>query len=207
MTFEYTAFDGERNGVRANVLVRRSFAEVPFAMTTSDPTTGYGLTVGTGGVPTPLVIDYTQTGYYRTQVALDPSWGDVVGPGRPEWHPGDAPMWTAAGMSTVYFAGEIPQDFSKGTVAVDIRDCAGAPVDGVTVTLSPPAEHMMYQGFDGAPSADTETALPWGHVAALNAPVGAVHVSATHETRTIVPQDVVVTADQNVLIVLLRAID
>jgi hypothetical protein len=90
-----------------------------------------------------------------------------------------------------------------------VRDCAGNPIDGVKVAVSPSTDStLVYQASNGQPSQTLmSTQTPFAHALVINAPAGLVTVTATRQGRTFLDQQVVVQAGDVVTLAVARAID
>jgi hypothetical protein len=81
-----------------------------------------------------------------------------------------------------------------------VRDCDGASLTGVSVTLTPPpdpAGKLFYIAIDGTAGNQSATALPFTHAIALGMPPGPVTIHATGGGKTFVDQTVMVLAGTN----------
>jgi hypothetical protein len=84
------------------------------------------------------------------------------------------PEWRA--MLADYAGVEL--DASKGIVAVIVTDCAGARVEGATVTFDPPADAVAYWDLTFTDASATTTRLN-GHAWGFNVPAGVVDATVT----------------------------
>jgi hypothetical protein len=69
-------------------------------------------------------------------------------------------------------------DAQKGIVAVIVTDCAGARVEGATVTFDPPADAVAYWDLTFTDASSTTTTLN-GHAWGFNVPAGVVDATVT----------------------------
>ena len=65
------------------------------------------------------------------------------------WTFGDGPIWSDVAMMMTYAATGDMRMAAAGTLNVAVRDCMGAPVDGVSVTITSRPGRLLYQGADG----------------------------------------------------------
>ena len=149
---------------------------------TSDASGNYTLTVP-ATTPGPYALLYARTGFEGTVVFFDrPFTQNVQGAYQSLWTPGDGPLWTTVATDSVYETARMgyARDPERGIVNVAVRDCAGAPLLGVEVTLDPPPDLMSYQADNGTPDTSlTATTGMFAHALALNVPAGPVHVKAS----------------------------
>lgn len=204
-TFSYEGFDGVRMPYD-NVTVRAlSPANAVLATASSDG--DYQLVVPTGGAPTPARLEYARPGYYTTTVTLDaPLARSITAPTGISWRPGDGPIWSTGSVGSVYSTAGATRDIALGSMDVIVLDCADVPVEGATVTASPPPAVTFYQADSGT-GPDSATGARYGRAVLLGAPPGPTRVTATHPTRAILGAELVVEAGTHVAIVVLRASD
>ncbi len=209
-TFEYTSFDNDRMAAGSVIVTALDPATMTSIGTMISAVDGaYAIPVSTGGAPLPLAMRYVKAGYFATTVYADlPVTEDRTGQGLAVWSFGDAPIWADANMTATYTASGATREVTAGTLNVAVRDCAGAVVEGVTVTITPAPGKMVYQAFDGRPSMTlTETVLPFGHAFALNAQPGVTRIVATKDGLTFLDTEVTVLADRNNTLAIVRAVD
>ncbi|MDB4963989.1 MAG: hypothetical protein JWP01_3988 [Myxococcales bacterium] len=170
----------------------------------------YAVDIATGGAPVPIAIDYVKSGFWSTRAFPDlPIDRDTMGNGLPLWSTGDAPVWTPAAMGMVFTASGVTRDVADGFLNIAVRDCAGNPVPGVNVSISPSAgSTIRYQSSSGTPSQSlTVTDGPFAHVLAINVPAGLVTVTATLPGRGFLNQQVMVQGGDVVTLAVVRALD
>lgn len=211
-TYRWTSFSGNRQPVAdVTVTAMPNFVDDPIAQTRSDAQGDYTLVIPTGGAPTGLVIDYTPDdgAFMETTVTFDYLVeSDLTGPYLNYYNLGDGALWQTSAMTSVYSEYGVTYDNGLGTIAISVRDCNNAPVAGATVMTDPPSS-IGYQDDDGlaAPAGTTETQPVFGHAIAMRAAPGPTTVSATHPTRMISTEQLVVDAGDNSMVVVLRASD
>jgi hypothetical protein len=174
----------------------------PIATTTSDGNGDFSLTVPTGGKPlvpyASLVKSGLLTSIWVPDQAID---GD--------FRIDSAYMTTPAGVSAFY---DIPnpnltrQTTTHGTLLLNIQDCAGIGIEGVTIQITPAAERILYSSNFGIPSNAATSTGPSGRVWALNLPAGTVQVTATKAGVLFNPLDAEIVAGDNYMGSLIRAV-
>lgn len=120
------------------------------------------VTVATGGAPLDVYVRYGKAGYATFyDYFADPLIADLTLVDG---------VTTPAGYAG-YYPVDLPADPAAGTLALVVRDCAGAPLPGVAIALTPPAARMigLTAGVTG----------PTGEVYGLNVPAGAVTIAMT----------------------------
>ncbi|HUS29155.1 MAG TPA: hypothetical protein VMZ53_11610 [Kofleriaceae bacterium] len=195
ITFQYTG-PSNMTGATPSILVTASRGGTQIAQTTSDAAGDYTLVIPTGGASTPIEIDYGPSGYWTTQVirnvALDTN---VTGPNTMFWRIGDGPIWGDGQMGAVYAAASLTYDLAKATLQIAARDCAGAPIGGVTVTVEPPPEKLLYINSNGDVDGSLTTSdAMYGHAVGFNAVAGPTHITASKDGVSIYEMDVDVQA-------------
>jgi hypothetical protein len=182
-TFRYTSYVNER-ALLDGALVELADEDGQIVTSaTSDSSGNYTLGVSPAANPGPYVLLYARTSFEGTVVFFDrPFTQNVQGAYQPIWTPGDGPLWTTVATDSVYETARTGyvRDPARGIVNVAVRDCSGAPLTGVEVTLDPPPDLMSYQADDGTPNTDlAATTGMFAHALALNVPAGRVHVTAS----------------------------
>lgn len=209
-TFEYTSFNNTKQPVGlVQVMAFDAASGVPLASGTSAASGAYSVEVMTGGMPRRVALRYALTGYFTTTSFPDLELAaSVAGGTQPVWTFGDAPVWSAGAMASVYATSGVTRDDLKGTLNVAVRDCAGAVIDGVSVDIVPAPGALRYQAMDGLPSTTlTATVSPYGRVLALNAEPGVTRVTAIKAGRTFLDTEVTVLAGSNNTLAIVRAVD
>jgi hypothetical protein len=192
-TFQYTSFDNVIEPLPGATV--RATTPLQVVQAASDGEGDYAFTLTTGGVPVTATFELFHPDYYTTLVIPDaPLDRDVTGTAVDVWRLGDGPLWTQDAMTLIYETVGVPQDVLAGTLNVAVQDCAGAPIAGITVEISPPPGALIYQTMDGTPSPDDFTATPLSHAIAFNARPGVTTISAHGGGRTFLDQQVVVRA-------------
>ena len=82
-----------------------------------------------------------------------------------------------------------------GALNIAVRDCAGAPLGGVTIDVSPAPELLRNQANDGTLAAGGTTSDRFATVFGLNAAAGTTTITASADGYTFRPLTVAVTAD------------
>lgn len=171
--FRYTSFDNTNSAPLAGVTVTAYQPGTTMMLgspTTSDGTGAYALAIPSGGNARPVSLAYALTGYYQSNLHMAFFIDrDYSGTFQPVWTVGDAPLWNSTQMDQIYAAVGQTRDTGKATVNVAVRDCAGQPLAGATVTMSPPPALMRYQASDGSTGTDPTTVAPFAHMVAFNA--------------------------------------
>jgi hypothetical protein len=208
-TFRYTDFDNTSAPVGA-VMVRETFA-TNMQATLSDGNGNYSFGITTGGNAGALTMDIARGNYFTTHVSTDVLIGShQAGTRGPVWTIGDAPIWDAGSMDAIYASAGVPYDAAFGTLNVAVRDCAGAPVEGVTVTLTPPPATMgklFYQAKDGTAGNTAATTGTFTHAIALRMPPGLVTIRASGAGKTFADHTVMVLAGTNNTLTVIHGTD
>lgn len=193
-TFVYRAYDNTLRDplTPVGVAALDATGTTTLAMTTSDSAGNYTLAIATSGVPQRVILVYALATWMTSRLTIDTLLDrDIVGAGAQVWEVGDAPLWTGTLMSQVYTtAGASPRDSIKGTLNIAVRDCAGQPVVGASVAISPPPELVKYQATDGRPTSDGPTQAPFAHAFGFNAIAGANTITASAPGLTFQPMTV-----------------
>jgi hypothetical protein len=146
-------------------------------------------------------MDISRGNFFTTHVTTDVLVGShQMGTRGMVWKLGDAPIWDAGSMNSIYTSAAVGYDAGFGTLNVAVRDCAGAPLVGVTVTLTPPPAaggKLFYQAIDGTAGNTTATAGMFTHASALRVPPGPVTIHATGAGKAFIDQTVMVLAGTN----------
>ncbi len=156
----------------------------PVAMTTSDASGNYSLTISDATFDGYLKA--TKSGYTDTYVYPAEPWSAdaTVAPS----------MLSSSTFSLLLtFSGA---DSSKGMIIANITDAAGNPVSGAKISSSP-ASTYEYSDGSGAPTSSSTGTSSDGVAFFLNVPVGDVTLSATKSGATFMSH--VVTARANAL--------
>jgi hypothetical protein len=106
-------------------------------------------------------------------------------------------MGTDLGVGSLYSAGNTSRNTSLGTLFVTVTDCSGTGLSGATISLSPPAEKIVYSNNLGVPSSSATQTGPSGYAWALNVPVGSTMLTAALSGATFVPHTVDVLGGSN----------
>jgi len=196
-TFRYTSFDNT-SAVVAGTMVSETFATNTQG-TASDNNGDYTFGIATSGKPGDFAMDVSRANNFTTHITTDlliasDQIGDRLDP---VMHLGDAPIWDQGQMTGIYASAGGAYAPGLGTLNVAVRDCAGEPVTGVTVTLTPPAAKLFYQSTDGSGTNTTATAGKFTHAIALGVPPGPVTIHATGGGKTFVDRTVLVLAGTN----------
>jgi hypothetical protein len=143
-------------------------------MATTDAQGKYSLTITTNGVP----VD----GYLKATLA---QYGDTyLFPPAPliaDFTMGSVNMLKPGTVGLLYTVAGVGQMSGKGTVALEVLDATGTPVDGATITTNPAGTYRY-----GNPPLQQNTATVNGNgiAADLNAAPGSIDVSATKAGTT-----------------------
>lgn len=157
----------------------RADEATPLAMTTTDATGNFTLTITTGGVALDGFLKATKATFVDTY---------LYSPAPIAMDTADLPlnMLTTGIYGTLYGLAGVQEAANTGTIALVVTDAAQMPVAGATVSSTPAGEYR-YNGANGLPSGTpTETAAD-GTAYIMNAPVGAVTVTATKAGSTFAP--------------------
>lgn len=201
-TFRFTSFENTRAAIN-NVTVEAFEGDARLATVVSDDAGQYTLTLATGGRAPLLHLRYSKAGFFTSTVYLDAPLDRDIPRGDPSLlGPSDGPLWDAGAMDSVYATTTATLDPAKGTLNINVVDCAEQPLAGVEIALDTMPEVIAYLGTDGRPSSSaTSTISPFSFAVGFNAPPGMTTVSATGGGRTFAPVPYPVAAgDQNTLV-------
>ena len=203
-TFEYTSVQNTVQEIPGAV-VTAQLGSTPLAMTTSDAQGGYQLAVPTGGHALALSVRYAPPGYLASTVWLDaPLDRDLLGAPSPYIWPGDAPVWSDGAMNSVYSYPGLTRSPSAGTLQVEVRDCGGTPVPGVTVASSRGGT-MTYIDSDGiAKTSLTATQGVYDDALIFNAEPGSTTLTLTGGGLVWTPVTIDVLGGEETTLVLIR---
>jgi hypothetical protein len=209
-TFTFGNSQGATNPqTSVSVAVRDRVTHIDYATTISDPSAVYSVDVPTMGHALDVELVYSRTpDLFTTTVFLDrPLARDLTG-NVSVWNEGNGSLWGNAEITVVYDSagdGTYRRDPLKGTITFEMRDCAGVPIGGARVTLTPAAQVVFYQtsanGLDGS---GTATESVYGSAVAFNSAVGTVHVETTAPGFSFDPIDITVSPDQAMDMAVLR---
>ena len=207
-TFRYMSFDNSTRtllpGVTVTAVDVATAAEL--ANTTSNSLGEYTLSVPTGGVPRAVGLTYALASHFETTLTLDRMLErNIGGAGMPVWTVGDGPLWNLAGMNQFYMAAGMLRNATKGTLNIAVRDCAGQPIEGVTIAVSPPPALLRYQGDDGMLVAGNSTLDRFATAFGFNAEPGTTTITASGGGYQFAPVTVVVNPDQFNTLAILHA--
>jgi hypothetical protein len=141
--------------------VRNRFNGPLIGAGTSDQDGNFALNVSLGGAPRELSILAEKGGWIST--ALLPGYlvdRDLVV---------DLPITDIGGIDSLYGAGGATRDLGRGTVLVEVRDCAESAVTGAQVLAAPPPQALVYPDGQGIPSPALNSTSATGAAYALNA--------------------------------------
>jgi hypothetical protein len=157
----FTNFTGSDEPIGSAAVGFASPGGAQLATTTSDGSGGFSVSLPTGGTPISPIITLSKVGYFDITVYDDLPLDASTAVAQP-------PIIDGGAMGSVYSAGTVTRDTSKGTIAVFAHDCAGSAITGVTIAITPAPEKLGYADINGQPTGSA-TALPSGNVAAYNA--------------------------------------
>lgn len=208
-TFRYTSFDNTSAPVDA-VTVGETFASNTQTIV-SDASGNFSFGITTGGNAGTLTMDISRSNFFTTHISTDVKvGGHQMGTRGMVWKIGDAPIWDMAQMTGIYSTAGVGYDSAFGTLNVAVRDCAGAPLVGVTVTLTPApvsGGKLFYQASDGTAGNTTATAGVFTHAIALRMPAGPVTIHATGGGKTFADHTVMVVAGMNNTLTVIHGAD
>ncbi len=148
----------------AIVELRRTSDDVVLDTATTNASGAFSVTAATGGVPLEAYYHVTATGYLdgfaqHAEVLV----GD---------HAAFATLYTPA-VSEAFLAqvGAVA-DPALGTMVILALDCAGNPVPGATITITPAPAGLAYLDVDSAPDLDRTATSRSGFAVAWGVPVG-----------------------------------
>jgi hypothetical protein len=150
---------------------KNSDPNTPIAMTTTNATGMYTMTIQTGGVALDGYLKATLAGFLDLYLY----------PPKPLTADFDGASLNIVNESTVDLMHTICQhsaDPAKAVVAVLVVDSADAPIAGAKVTASPAAMKYCYNGSTGLPAAAETMTAADGIAYMLNTTAGEVTVSA-----------------------------
>lgn len=159
----------------------------PVATATSAADGTFTLTITTGGSALDGYLKATKTGYADSYLySPAPIATDMA----------NLPinMLTTGNYGTLYALTQTQQGANKGTIAVIVQDSALAPIAGATVAGTPAATYK-YDGANGLPSNSATVTAADGVGYYLNAPLGAISVTAAKTGATFTAHTVKVFAD------------
>lgn len=196
-TFRYMSFDNEARTILGGATVTAfDVQRGKGTTTTSDASGRYTVTIATDGTPTALRLEYALPSHFTTQVTIDRAVDrDIAGATDAVWTLGDGPLWNAGTMDQFYAVAGTARQAANGTLNIAVRDCAGAPLGGVTIDVSPAPELLRNQANDGTLAAGGTTSDRFATVFGLNAAAGTTTITASADGYTFRPLTVAVTAD------------
>lgn len=138
---------------------------------------GFALSLPTGGTPLDAFLAFAASGYPNTRYfGSDPLAADVTGFA--------AQAISTSQLGLIYFLANVAQLPGTGTAVVVVADCAGTPIAGATVALTPPPTALRYlAGSLPSPSATATDAS--GVALGLSAPAGGCTVAAGYGGRAL----------------------
>ena len=210
VTYRYTSFTNTRAAIPAVTVTAIDDQGGTIGQpVTSDAAGNYRLVVPTGGVARSIEVHYTDANDFATTVHFDaPVDRALTAPGASWFSLGDGPLWSQGSMDSVYSAVSISRDPAKSSISVEAYDCAGMPLDGVTLTVTPPPELFANTGANGLSDlALSTTTLPYTLAVGYNAVPGLTHITASKPGFTFLEQDVVLLAGSNNAIVVIRPVE
>ncbi len=198
-TFRYVSFDNTTAPVDG-VTVSETFA-TNTQQHLSDANGDYSFGITTGGNPGAFTMDLSRANFFSTHISTDVLiGGDQKGERGMIWKLGDAPIWDQGAMTQIYSNAGVSHSLGLGTLNVAVRDCQGASLTGVVVTLTPPPDStgkLFYIAVDGTAGNQSATALPFTQALALGVPPGPVTIHASGGGKTFIDQTVMVLAGTN----------
>jgi hypothetical protein len=195
-TFRYISFDNSSAPVETTT-VSETFATNTQTIV-SDVNGDYSFGISTGGNPGALTMDISRVNFFTTHISTDVNVGShQMGMRGMVWKIGDAPIWDPGAMTQIYSNASVSYADTLGTLNIAVRDCDGASLTGVSVTLTPAPGKLFYIAVDGTAGNQSATALPFTHALALGVPPGPVTIHATGGGKTFVDRTVMVLAGTN----------
>ncbi|MDQ3295793.1 MAG: hypothetical protein M3619_04355 [Myxococcota bacterium] len=178
---------GAQNVADAVIAAYRSSDEAtPVAMTTTAANGTFTLTVPTGGVALDGFLKATKAGFVVTYLyAPKPITADTA------MLPIN--MLTTTNYEALYNLTRVPKEANKGTVALVVTDAATMPVAGAAISSTPAATYKY--NMNGLPSSSATVTAADGVGYMMNAPLGAITVSATKTGSTFASHGVKVFQD------------
>jgi hypothetical protein len=139
---------GTSNVAQVVIAVYRASDEAtPIAMTTSDASGNYTLTVPTGGTPIDGYVKATKASYLDLYLYPPAAWvADDMDAGINMMTPGNRDL-----LNSFASGNQMP---NKGMVGIAVFDANGMPVSGATFTSAPAAGGTKYMGGSGLPDAN-----------------------------------------------------
>lgn len=161
-------------------------AQLASAMT--DAAGMYALVVMTNGAPLDGFIKATKSGYLDVYMyPASPFIADSMDAG--------VNMMTATNRDFLSNLASGNQMAGKGLIGLQIRDAAGNPVAGATVSSSPASMAYRYTGSNGLPSGSATSTSADGVAFMFNVPSGPITISASKAGLTFKSHVVVARAD------------
>jgi hypothetical protein len=140
------------------------------AIDTSDAQGAWSITADVGNEPLDAYVRGTLAGYLDTYLfPPTPLFEDLTG--------ASIIMLDSGALALLGFLG-LSQDNDKGVLLVAVLDCDGNPVEGASVTTTPPAGQTAYLD-NGQPSTSATATDSSGAAMLFNVPAGDVEVNAT----------------------------
>ncbi len=150
---------------------------MPIATATTDAQGSYTLTVMTNGAPLDGYLLATKTGYVDIYLyPTAPFIADFTG--------GDVNMLTPSNKDFLNSLASGNQMAGKGMIGLQIRDAAGQPVAGATVSSTPASGAYRYTNTSGLPSGNATATSSDGVAFMFNVPSGPITVTATKSGMT-----------------------
>lgn len=135
----------------------------------------FALSLATGGSPVDAFLAFAAGGYPTTRYFVsDPLAADATALA--------ARAISASQLGLIYFFANVAQLPGTGTAVVVVVDCAGTPIEGASVALTPAPTALRYlAGSLPSPSATATDAS--GVALGLSAPAGGCEVAASYGGR------------------------
>jgi hypothetical protein len=197
-TFTFTGFQTTAPVPSVAITAFDATTGAAVATTTSAGDGTYTLEIG-GGTSRALRLDLVNSQYLTTHeytgVFLD---GDLASY--------RSPLWGDGSMSAIYGAGQVTWDQTKGNIDIAIEQCDGTPIDGATVTVSPPPGTLEYLRSDGAPDpALTSTTMPYSSAVGFNVVPGPIHITASKPGLAFDDVDMMISGGGHNNVIVMRA--
>jgi len=159
------------------------------ASATTDAAGMYTITVMTTGAPLDGFIKATKSGYL--DVYMYPASPFIT-----DSTDASVNMMTATNRDFLSNLASGNQMAGKGLIGLQIRDAAGNPVTGATVSSTPASPAYRYTGSNGLPSGSATSTSADGVAFMFNMPAGPITISATKSGKTFKSHIVLARADK-----------
>ncbi len=204
--FMYTDFKNSRSSLDGATIA--ALADDGSILSTARSSGGsYAMTIATGGHAPSVRIRATLDNYYTTTTYLDTLVDRPVDvQTSSQWSFGEAPLWNAGSMISVYSVAGQAVDPSKGIYNIVVEDCLGQPLGGVAIEVTPAPAAQINLTSDGTADYNGLTLTPYSSAVGFNQPPGPAHITASAPGYTFAPVDVIMDSGVGTTMVLMQPI-